>query len=137
MTQPPSPPKQRRRASAPTAPATPAVGKPRYMQVAQDLVDKVRSGEYRVGSKIPTEAELCGQYGVSRFTARQALQRLSDAGLVVRRPGMGTRVIAPPTKAAIRIASFRCRPCCSTRKRRRWISPSSAECHWIDVPPLS
>lgn len=69
------------------------------MQVAQELIDKVRSGEYRVGSKIPTEAALCEQYGVSRFTARQALQRLSDAGLVIRRPGMGTRVIAPPDES--------------------------------------
>jgi GntR family transcriptional regulator len=68
----------------------------RYVQVAHELIDKISSGHFPVGSKVPTEAELCEQYSISRFTARQALRNLTDAGLVVRRPRAGTVVVALP-----------------------------------------
>ena len=43
---------------------------------------------------LPTELELCERFSVSRHTARAALAQLISAGLVQRRPGAGTRVIA-------------------------------------------
>ncbi len=69
-------------------------GKPRYLQVADELTTVISSGKVAVGSMLPTEIELCRQYAISRHTAREALRVLSQMGLVDRRRGSGTRVLA-------------------------------------------
>ena len=70
----------------------------RYSQVAQDLADGIAKGRFKVGSVLPTEFELCEQYGASRNTVRAALKELQDLGLVSRRKRAGTRVeSASPT----------------------------------------
>lgn len=53
---------------------------------------RVQSGEWRRGEQIPTEAELCTIYGASRVTIREAVRRLTDEGLLIRRRGSGTFV---------------------------------------------
>lgn len=68
--------------------------KPRYVQIGDALQTGIEDGTYPLGALLPTELELCKSLGISRHTARAALARLSDAGLVLRRPGSGTRVIA-------------------------------------------
>lgn len=65
---------------------------PRYLAVAQMLSKAITSGEYGVGSLLPTETELCERFGVSRHTIREALRKLRDLGLVTRHQGVGTRV---------------------------------------------
>ncbi len=65
---------------------------PLYSQVAQDLAESIGSGRYPIGSLLPTEMELCEQYGTSRPTVRLALQELQAMGLVSRRKRVGTRV---------------------------------------------
>jgi DNA-binding GntR family transcriptional regulator len=65
---------------------------PRYLAVAQMLSKSITSGEYDVGSLLPTETELCQRFGVSRHTVREALRKLRDLGLVTRHQGVGTRV---------------------------------------------
>ena len=72
---------------------------PRYLQIAGDLKRAIVQGRYPVGSKLPTEAELCAQFGISRFTARGAVRVLSSAGLVTSRQRVGTVVIALPDDA--------------------------------------
>jgi len=67
---------------------------PRYLEVAHALIGSIVSGEYPVGSTLPTEAGLCEQFGVSRFTIREALRRLAAEGLVSRRPRVGTVVVS-------------------------------------------
>jgi len=72
---------------------------PRYLQIAGDLKQAIAQGRYPVGAKLPTEAELCEQFGISRFTAREAVRVLATAGLVTRRQRVGTVVIALPDDA--------------------------------------
>jgi len=67
---------------------------PRYASLARDLLQRIASGHYAVGSLLPTELQLCAQYGVSRHTMRTAIAQLERAGLVSRRKKAGTRVEA-------------------------------------------
>ncbi len=66
----------------------------RYALLADTIIEDIGSGRYAVGSLLPTEAELCVQFGVSRHTVREALRRLREMGLVSRHQGIGTRVKA-------------------------------------------
>ena len=72
---------------------------PRYQQVAADIQARIEAGEHRLGAALPTEQELCADYGVSRYTVREALRRLALMGLVHRRQGSGTEVIATEPQA--------------------------------------
>ena len=73
---------------------------PRYMQLAQTLVNEIQNGRYPVGSTIPTEFELCEQFGASRSTVREAVKQLVQLGMVVRQPGVGTTVKALKSEGA-------------------------------------
>jgi DNA-binding GntR family transcriptional regulator len=66
----------------------------RYLDVAEQLLAEIEDGRYEVGSKLPTEAELCYRFGVSRSTIRQALGEIENSGVVERRQGSGTTLIA-------------------------------------------
>lgn len=66
-----------------------------YYQLKEILIDKIKSNEWSIGSKIPTERELCEMYKVSRTTVRQALNELENTGYLNRKQGKGTFVIAP------------------------------------------
>lgn len=68
--------------------------KPRYAVIGDELQASIERGDYPVGTLLPTELDLCERYSVSRHTARAALAQLIRAGLVRRRPGAGTRVVA-------------------------------------------
>ena len=63
-----------------------------YLRIAEDLEDQIKSGSLAEGSQLPTEAELKEQYGASRNTVRDAIQRLTGKGLIETRPGKGTFV---------------------------------------------
>lgn len=65
---------------------------PMYVRIERDLRQAIGNGELPLGSRVPSEEALCRKYDVSRMTARQALTRLADAGLLVRRQGVGTFV---------------------------------------------
>lgn len=89
--------------SAATAPATDeTTGQPIYLRVANQLKRAIADSTYPVGAHLPTELELCEQFGISRFTARGAVRLLSTAGLVTRRQRVGTIVIATPDDARYR-----------------------------------
>ncbi|HTR10622.1 MAG TPA: GntR family transcriptional regulator [Paraburkholderia sp.] len=67
---------------------------PLYAQLAQKLRHAIAAGTYPIGARLPTEHQLCEQYQVSRFTAREAVRILADSGLVVRKQRVGTIVTA-------------------------------------------
>jgi DNA-binding GntR family transcriptional regulator len=66
----------------------------RYEQIAKALGERITSGAVSVGESLPTEAALCKKYRVSRYTAREALRQLREAGLITRRPRAGSTVAA-------------------------------------------
>jgi GntR family transcriptional regulator len=86
--------RQTKRRSAGDADAVGDRALPRYLEIKTALIADIRSGVFPVGSLLPTEYELCDRFGVSRFTVRQALKELQDAGLIERRSGVGSMVIA-------------------------------------------
>jgi GntR family transcriptional regulator len=67
---------------------------PRYRQIADHLRGLVDAG--RPGDRLPSDAELCTAFGVSRMTARQAVDQLLAEHLVVRHRGLGTFVAEHP-----------------------------------------
>lgn len=65
---------------------------PRYYQLKEILRERIRSGEWKPGSLIPSERELSEKYGISRMTARQAITDLVNEGIFYREQGKGTFV---------------------------------------------
>lgn len=70
----------------------------KYELVARKLAAAIASGEYAIGTILPTEIELAEQYDVSRATVRLSLSHLQKLGLISRKRHVGTRVEAstPP-----------------------------------------
>lgn len=65
---------------------------PLYYRVFRSLEQRVREGRYAPGDRLPSEDQLCREFNASRITIREAVRRLVDLGLVVRRRGSGTFV---------------------------------------------
>ena len=63
-------------------------------QVLTAMESMIRSGKWKVGDRIPAEAELARAFSVSHNTIREALQSLIHMGMLEARPGDGTYVIA-------------------------------------------
>ncbi|MEU6230204.1 FadR/GntR family transcriptional regulator [Streptomyces sp. NPDC047042] len=70
-------------------------------QVIAALRNQITSGEWPVGSRIPTEPELVEQLGVARNTVREAVRALAHNGLLAIRQGSGTYVVATSELAGV------------------------------------
>ncbi|MFF9870275.1 MULTISPECIES: FadR/GntR family transcriptional regulator [unclassified Streptomyces] len=70
-------------------------------QVIAELRNQITSGEWPVGSRIPTEPELVEQLGVARNTIREAVRALAHNGLLDIRQGSGTYVVATSELAGV------------------------------------
>ena len=68
---------------------------PLYAQVESVLAAEIFDGSLKTGDQLPTEDALIARFGVSRITARRAIQNLASRGLVEIRRGLGTFVIPP------------------------------------------
>jgi DNA-binding GntR family transcriptional regulator len=69
-------------------------GPPRYQEIMAAICGDISSGRVAVGARLPTEQELCARHNAGRHTIREAIRGLVDAGMVERRPRLGTRVIS-------------------------------------------
>jgi GntR family transcriptional regulator len=73
---------------------------PHYRRIAGLLTEEINVGKYPVGGALPTEHELSERFGVSRHTTREALRQIEHLGLITRRQGSGSTVVAitPPVR---------------------------------------
>jgi GntR family transcriptional regulator len=109
--------------SALPLPSTPQPdGSPLYLQLARQLEQGIRTGTYRVDQALPSERMLSESLGVSRITARKAIDVLVEQGLVLRRHGSGNFIAPRLEQPLSKLASF------SEELRQRGYLPSS---NWI------
>jgi GntR family transcriptional regulator len=82
--------------------------KPAWVQIEEQLADRIESGALAPGARVPPERDLAEALSVSRMTVRQALASLAARGLVERGVGRGTFVReAPPVLHDLtRVAGF-------------------------------
>jgi DNA-binding FadR family transcriptional regulator len=80
----------------------------RPRSLAHDVVDalssRIRDGSLEPGAKLPTEAAIMEEFGVSRTVVREAISRLQAAGVVETRHGIGTFVVGLGDGSAFRIS---------------------------------
>jgi GntR family transcriptional regulator len=63
---------------------------PKYLRIHSNLRERITSGQWPPGSPLPSQRDLADEFGVSIMTLRQALQLLTDEGLIETRHGSGT-----------------------------------------------
>jgi len=80
---------------------TPDDGSSLYQRIMSDISDKILSGAWAPGHRIPFEHELGIQYKCSRMTVNKALSQLAKAGLIERRRRSGSFVRRPQSQAAV------------------------------------
>ncbi len=69
-----------------------------YRRIKESLLARIHAGEWRPGDTIPGEETLAVDYGCARATVHRALRELAEAGLLERRPRLGTRIAVPPAR---------------------------------------
>jgi DNA-binding FadR family transcriptional regulator len=62
-------------------------------QVVHELGKKIMQGSYKVGDSLPSEADLCTQFSISRTATREAVKMLTAKGLISSRPRQGIKVV--------------------------------------------
>jgi DNA-binding transcriptional MocR family regulator len=73
----------------------------KHAHVFATLRREIQSGRWRVGDRLPSEAELVRRFGHSRITVGRALRDLQVEGLIERRAGSGTYVRGPSASGAL------------------------------------
>ncbi len=79
---------------------------PLYFQVAQQLRQLIETGVLPPGTRLSNEIALADELGLSRPTMRQAMQHLVDKGLLARKRGVGTQVVADRIRRHVEFTSL-------------------------------
>ena len=98
-----------------------------HQQLAEDLLGQIANGTFGIGDRLPTEEQLCAEYGVARGTVRQALGRLDELGLISRRPRAGTTVIASVPMAGYHPVAQSAADIVALAAETRLVKPESRE----------
>lgn len=72
-----------------------------HLRIRDAIVDRIRSGEWPPGRRLPVEHELMEAYGCSRATVNKALAPLAESGLIVRRRKAGSFVAFPKIHSVV------------------------------------
>ena len=65
---------------------------PKHKEISRHLLNEITAGKYAKGARLPSEAQLVQQFGVSRPTVGRAMRQLETDGVIERRAGSGTYV---------------------------------------------
>lgn len=84
----------------------PAAASPLYLQLAQALSKAIAEGHYQADEALPSERVLAEALDVSRVTARNAIERLVEQGLIVRKRGSGNYIAPRLEQPLTRLSSF-------------------------------
>ncbi|MFJ8625197.1 GntR family transcriptional regulator [Kitasatospora sp. NPDC093550] len=76
---------------------------PLYRSLARRLQERIDTGAYPAGTRLPSEPELSAEFGVNRLTVRQAVAELERAAVVEIRRGVGTFVRPPAVRVSITV----------------------------------
>jgi len=92
---------------------------PLYLQLAQKLAQAIREGQYQADEALPSERLLSESLNLSRVTARKAIDRLVEQGLIIRKRGSGNYIAPKLEQPLSRLTSF------SQELQQRGFTPSS------------
>jgi len=92
---------------------------PLYLQLAQKLAQAIRAGQYKADQALPSERVLSESLDLSRVTARKAIDRLVEQGLIIRKRGSGNYIAPRLEQPLSRLTSF------SEELQQRGFKPSS------------
>lgn len=70
--------------------------KPLYELALRKMEELIETGQWKEGTKLPSESQLAKQFGISRATLREATRILEEEGLIVKQQGIGTFVKRKP-----------------------------------------
>ncbi len=96
---------------------------PLYQQLARQLEQAIQDGAWQAGEALPSERNLAEALAVSRITARKALDRLAELGLIQRNRGSGTFIAPRLNQSLTRLVSF------TEMLTQRGFTPRS---HWLE-----
>ncbi len=77
------------------------MNEPKFAQIKQHIIDKIRSSVWLENQRVPSENELAELFSVSRMTARRALSELTEAGILTRSQGLGTFVASLKSQSSL------------------------------------
>ena len=74
---------------------------PQYLKLKQYILRHITNGDWPPSSRVPSENELVGKFGVSRMTVNRALRELTHDGVITRIQGVGSFVAGPKAESAM------------------------------------
>jgi DNA-binding GntR family transcriptional regulator len=77
-----------------------AADRPRWRQVHEVVVERIRTGVYPPRTRVPSTVKLMGEFGIANVTAQKVLRQLREDGLIYTESGMGSFVTELPQPPA-------------------------------------
>ncbi|MFG1615644.1 GntR family transcriptional regulator [Nonomuraea wenchangensis] len=74
---------------------------PRWRQVHAIIAERIRTGDYKAGERIPSLIDLIEEFGIANATGQKVMRALRADGLIRTEPGMGSFVTTPEERKEI------------------------------------